>query len=58
MSKLAPRRYGDRLLHAGDPDNPIKVDVVDLGRLSIDELEALEQFARARLVAGPAADET
>jgi hypothetical protein len=23
MSKLAPRRYGDRLLHAGDPDAPI-----------------------------------
>jgi hypothetical protein len=23
MSKLAPRRYGDRLPHAGDPDAPI-----------------------------------
>ena len=23
MSKLAPRRYGDRLLHAGDLDTPI-----------------------------------
>jgi hypothetical protein len=23
MSKLAPRRYGDRLLHARDPDAPI-----------------------------------
>jgi hypothetical protein len=56
MSKLAPRRYGDRLLHAGDPDVPIKVDVVDLGRLSVDELEALEQFTRARLVAAPLID--
>src|SRR5258706_8280968 len=23
MSKLAPRRYGERLLHSGDPDNPL-----------------------------------
>ena len=55
MSKLSPRRYGDRLLHAGDADNPIPVlhqTVSDnLSLLSSAELDALEQFVTARLAA-------
>jgi len=50
MSKLAPRRFGDRLLHAVDPEAPIRHEV-DLGRLSIAELDALEQFASALIEA-------
>jgi terminase small subunit-like protein len=38
MSKLAPRRYGDPLLLAGGPENPIRVlhEQVSLDRLSPD----------------------
>jgi hypothetical protein len=25
MSKLAPKKYGDKLLHGGDPSNPVKM---------------------------------
>jgi hypothetical protein len=41
MSKLAPRRYGERLLHAGDPDNPL------LGQLTDDQLATLDRFTTA-----------
>jgi len=53
MSKLAPRRYGDRLLHAGDPENPLRVlhESVNLDRLNDAELDALEKFAQARIEA-------
>lgn len=55
MSKLVPRRYGDRLLMAGDPENPMQLlhHSVSLGHLTDAELEALEAFAQARLLAIP-----
>jgi hypothetical protein len=51
MSKLAPRRYGDRLLLAGEPENPLRVlhEQVSLEKLSSDQLGTLEAFARAML---------
>lgn len=53
MSKLAPRRYGDRLLHASDPDNPLRVlhEQVSLDKLSPEQLDALEAFTRSVLEA-------
>jgi hypothetical protein len=47
MSKLAPKRYGERLLVAGDEDNPVQVlhQKVDLAVLTAEQLAALEQFA-------------
>ena len=49
MSKLAPRRYGDRLLLAGEAENPIRVlyEQVSLDNLSPGQLDALEAFALA-----------
>ena len=49
MSKLAPRRYGDRLLLAGEPENPIRVlhEQVSLDRLTPEQLGALENLATA-----------
>jgi hypothetical protein len=51
MSKLAYRRYGDKLIHSGDPENPIAVmhRAARIGDLSPVELEALDLFTRARL---------
>jgi hypothetical protein len=47
MSKLGWRRYGDKLLHAGDPENPIQVMHRGVGIADIyaQELEALAQLA-------------
>ena len=49
MSKLGPRRYGDRLLVAGEAENPLRVlhEQVSVERLSSDQLSALEAFAQA-----------
>src|SRR5882757_7238779 len=46
MSKLAPRRYGERLLHSGDPDNPLQImhAQISLDDLTVVQLNALEQF--------------
>jgi hypothetical protein len=51
MSKLAYRRYGDKLIHSGDADNPIRVmhEAARISDLSPVELEALDLFTRARL---------
>ncbi len=51
LSKLAARRYGERLLVAGEPENPIRVlhEQVSLDRLSFSQLSALEAFATAML---------
>jgi hypothetical protein len=53
MSKLYPSRYGDKIVHSGDPATPIAhvVGVLDLKRLSGAELDALERFTDARLAA-------
>jgi hypothetical protein len=39
MSKLVPKKYGDRIMHAGDQDAPIQhvVGKLDLDRLSAGE---------------------
>ena len=52
MSKLAPKRYGERLLHASDPENPIQVmhRNVSLEALSPAQLDLLERFMDAALV--------
>ena len=51
MSKLAPRRYGDRLLVAGEAENPVRVlhEQVSLEKLSQEQLDTLEAFARAMI---------
>ena len=47
-SKILPRRYGERLLMAGDPDNPIqhlhRAVAPTLADLPLDALDALEAF--------------
>jgi hypothetical protein len=50
LSKLAPRRYGDGLLHAGDPENPVQVmhAQVSLENLSVAQLDALEKAAASK----------
>jgi hypothetical protein len=49
MSKLAPRRYGDRLLVSGEAENPLVVmhKHVSLDSLSLGQLDALEAFAQS-----------
>ena len=51
MSKLAYRRYGDKLVHSGDPDNPVLVlhKKAEVAPLSPSELDALDRFTQARL---------
>jgi hypothetical protein len=52
MSKLAYRKYGDKLVHSGDPEQPVLVlhRAAGIERLSPAELEALDAFTRARLM--------
>lgn len=49
MSKLAPRRYGDRLLVAGEAESPLHVihRQVSLDSLTDEQLDALERFTTA-----------
>jgi hypothetical protein len=49
MSKLAPHRYGDKLVHAGDPENPIQVmhRRAGIANMQPHELAALAQLAAA-----------
>jgi hypothetical protein len=44
---LAPWRYGERPLVAGDADNPVQVlhNKIDLAALTSDQLNALEKLA-------------
>jgi hypothetical protein len=51
MSKLGPRRYGERLLVAGEAENPIRVlhEQVSLDRLTPEQLDAFENLATAML---------
>jgi hypothetical protein len=53
MGKLVTRRYGERVVHAGDPAAPIThlVGDIDFTKLSNAELDALERFCEARLAA-------
>jgi len=52
LSKLAPTRYGDRLLVAGDPASPIQHlhQQVSLADLPNDALDALELFCGRMLI--------
>jgi hypothetical protein len=49
MSKLVPKRWGERLLVAGDADSPVQLlhQRVDLAVLSPQQLDALERLADA-----------
>lgn len=51
MSKLAYRKYGDKLIHSGDPENPIQVmhKAAKIEALTPAELNALDAFTQARL---------
>jgi hypothetical protein len=51
MSKLAPRRYGDRLLVAGEAENPVRIlhEQANLDALSDEQVDLLERFAQATL---------
>ena len=53
MSKIVPKKFGDRVVHAGDADEPVRhlVGTVNLEALSGPELDALERFCQARLAA-------
>jgi hypothetical protein len=52
MSKLAPRRYGDKVQIAGDPESPLQVmhSQVSLSELTDAQLEALQNFTKSLLV--------
>src|SRR5262249_23605207 len=51
MSKLAPRRYGDKVQIAGDPESPLQVmhREVSLAELTDAQLEALQNFTKSLL---------
>jgi hypothetical protein len=51
MSKLAYRKYGDKLIHAGDPDTPIQVlhRAAHIAPLIDAELDALDRLTSERL---------
>jgi len=45
LSKLAPKKYGDRLELAGDKENPLQVQTIDASKLST---EVLAQIIAAK----------
>jgi len=49
MSKLAPHRYGNRLVHSGDPENPVQVMHRRAGLADMEphELEAVLRLSAA-----------
>lgn len=49
LSKRRPKKYGDRTVLAGDPEEPIRVvdSDVDLSRLSMEQLTQLELLLKA-----------
>jgi len=54
-SKIAPRRYGERLLMAGDPENPIQHlhQEVSMTELTDAQLDALEKFCHSLIEGQP-----
>jgi hypothetical protein len=52
MSKLAPRRYGDKLQIGGDPESPLQImhREVSLSDLSEAQLDALQNFTHSLLI--------
>jgi AcrR family transcriptional regulator len=53
MSKLVPKKWGERLLVAGDADSPLQVlhKQADLAALTNVQLAGLEQFAKTMIAA-------
>jgi hypothetical protein len=49
MSKLAPRRYGDKVQIAGDPESPLQImhREISVEDLSDEALDALQRFTQA-----------
>lgn len=43
LAKWDPRRYGDRLTHAGDPEQPLNVEVKTAATLAKDLVDILRQ---------------
>ena len=43
LAKWDPRRYGDRVTHAGDPDQPVSVEVKPAAALAKELVDALRQ---------------
>jgi hypothetical protein len=52
MSKLAPRRYGEKVQIGGDPENPLQImhREVSLSDLSEAQLDALQNFTHSLLI--------
>jgi hypothetical protein len=52
MSKLAPRRYGDKVQIGGDPESPVQImhREVSLSDLSEAQLDALQHFTHSLLI--------
>ena len=52
MSKLAPRRYGDKLQIGGDPESPLQImhRQVSLSELTDTQLDILDRFTTSLLV--------
>src|ERR1051326_4771360 len=52
MSKLAPRRYGDKVQIGGDPESPLQVmhSQVSLSELTDAQLDALQRFTQSLLI--------
>jgi hypothetical protein len=59
MSKIAPKRYGERLLVAGEAENPLQVlhSQVSVDNLTSQQLDMLERFATRLLEAKGATQE-
>jgi hypothetical protein len=57
MSKLGPRRYGERLLVAGEPESPLRLlhEQASVASLSASQLDALEAFAQSLVEHGDGA---
>ena len=51
MSKIAYKKYGDKLVHSGDPENPVRVmhKAVEIAALSPNQLALLERLIEERL---------
>src|ERR1051326_1917555 len=52
MSKLAPRRYGDKVQIGGDPESPLQImhREISLSELTDAQLDALQRFTQSLLI--------
>jgi hypothetical protein len=52
MSKLAPRRYGDKVQIGGDPESPLQImhRQVSLSELTDAQLDTLDKFTQSLLI--------